>query len=37
MRNFLVFLAFAVAANAHFLTMIPTTDNVKSKSEANIK
>lgn len=37
MKKLLAILSIAVVANAHFLTMLPSTDNVKSQKEADLK
>jgi len=36
MKKLLLFLTLSIFANAHFLTFLPTTDNVKSKQEAKV-
>jgi len=37
MKKIILFLFVAVFANAHFLTLLTSTDNVSSKKDANIK
>lgn len=37
MKKILILLSIFIYANAHFLTFIPTTDNVEDKKDANIK
>ena len=37
MKNLILLFCFAVVANAHFLTLLPNTDSIKNKKEANVK
>ncbi|MFK2822686.1 DUF4198 domain-containing protein [Arcobacter sp. YIC-80] len=36
MKKLILFFSFAIIANAHFLTMLPNTDNVKNKDQSSI-
>jgi len=36
LKSIIIFITLCVFANAHFLTLIPSTDNVENKSQANI-